>query len=188
MSNGTEDNQLIPPGCGMWFAWLFASMLGTALGWVAGWQASFSAPGILVTFALGAVLGLIQGLFRWLVLRSHITGAGWWVLVTALGWTAGFPLGAFLAQRLGLAESGFGLAIGAVAGAILGALQWIYLRGRVTSAGWWVPVSIFAWASSLIFYQPGATWLGTFYGTLSGIVTGVAILWLIYRPVPDKSD
>ncbi len=185
MTNRTDENQLIPPGCGMWFAWLFANILGTALGWAAGWQASFRAPGILVTIALGAVLGLVQGFFQWLVLRSHLNGAGRWVLVTMLGWAAGFALGVLLAQRLGLAEAAFGLVTGAVAGTILGLFQWIYLRGRVTSASWWLPASIFAWASTLIFYQPGASWIGVFYGTLSGIVTGVAILWLIYRPMPD---
>ena len=114
--------------------------------------------------------------------------AGWWILASGLGWTAGLPVGAILAQRIGLSEALFGVVMGAVIGVTTGLLQWIYLSRHVTSAGWWIPANIFAWASSILYYQAGVSWLGVLYGALAGIVTGVAILWLIYRPEAGENE
>jgi hypothetical protein len=181
-TNKEEGNE-VPPGCGLFFAWLAASAIATTLGWRLGWRLSFLAPGGLATAILGLTLGLSLGAAQWLVLRGHFRGPGWWIPVTALGWTVGITVGAWLGQQFGLAEIGFGIVLGTVTGLCLGAVQWLFLRRRVTRAGWWLPASTFAWASSLIYYQPGISWLGGLMGVLAGIVTGVAILWLIYRPV-----
>jgi hypothetical protein len=110
--------------------------------------------------------------------------SGWWVIASALGWSAGFSIGAAFAQRLGLSDIFFGVIVGFVTGAILGILQWLVLRQNVLSAGWWVPASIFAWTSSMLYYRPGVTGAGAYYGILSGLVTGTVLLWLIYRPEP----
>lgn len=169
----------------MYLAWLFFTTLGSILGWMLGWQSSYQVPGWLSTFALAGVMGLVLGAAQWLVLRSHINGAGWWILATGLGWAAGFPAGAELANRAGLVSILFGLLAGLTTGAALGLLQWLVLRRHATQAFWWVPVSIFAWASSLIYYRPGSNWLGLMFGLLVGIVSGVALLWLLYRPVEE---
>jgi hypothetical protein len=180
-----EEGELVPPGCGLFFSWLLANIAGTALGWALGWRMSFLAPGGLSAAALGLTTGFILGAAQWLVLRGHFRGAAWWILATALGWMVGISTGAWLAQQYGLSEFAFGLVTGIVTGLCSGAAQWLFLKRRVMSAGWWLPASLFAWASSLIYYQPGATWLGILYGALSGIVTGVAMLWLVYRPAKD---
>jgi hypothetical protein len=178
----SPDSDLIPPGCGMFLAWLLVTTLGSTAGWALGWQASYLAPGWLAVFALAGVMGLVLGAAQWLVLRANLGGAGWWAAATGLGWAAGFPLGAETAGRLGLVGLPFGLLAGLVTGAALGLLQWLVLRRQVTRAFWWVPVSVFAWASALIYYRPGANWLGLLFGLLVGIASGVALLWLVYRP------
>jgi hypothetical protein len=182
MANAHEDSPTIPPGCGMWFAWLLATVLGSAIGWNVGWRISFLEPGILATLVIGGTTGLTLGIMQWLVLRSELKQSGWWILASSAGWAAGLPLGAFLAQRFGLSEALFGVALGATIGSLTGILQWLYLRTQVIDAGWWIPANIFAWGSGMLFYQAGASWLGALYGALAGIVTGVAMLWLIYRP------
>jgi hypothetical protein len=155
------------------------------IGWAVGWRASFLTPGVLSTVGLGATIGLILGSIQSLVLHGQLKGPGWWVLANVIGWAAGFSVGVWLGQQLGLTEATFGFVIGLVTGAFLGVSQWIVLRRQVPDAGWWIPACIFAWAASLLYYQPGVTWLGVLYGTLSGIVTGTVLLWLLYRPVPD---
>jgi hypothetical protein len=185
MITETEENPLLPPGCGMFIGWLFMNIIGMTLGWAMGWKASFLAPGSVSTLMLGAVMGLVLSGMQWFILRNHLQRSGWWILITTLGCACGIWAGAALASKLGQSEIVFGLIVGAVVGTCLGLFQWIYLQNQVTSAGWWIPASIFAWASSLIYYQPGISMWGALYGTLSGIVTGVVLLWLIYRPEPD---
>lgn len=185
MTGKPDSETSLPPGCGLFFGWLFTTIAGTALGWALGWRASYIVPGLLSTLFLGAATGAILGAMQWLVLRAYLNGAGWWIAASAAGWMVGFAAGAELAQRLGMVEAWFGLAAGVMTGLSLGIFQWIFLRRRVTRSGVWLPVSVFAWASSLIYYQPGGNWMGVMYGALAGIVTGVAMLWLLFRPAAE---
>ncbi|RPI34417.1 MAG: hypothetical protein EHM70_02920 [Chloroflexota bacterium] len=179
---GQDAAEMIPPGCGMWFAWLFASTLGSFLGWILAWRASFVVPGVFSIITLGLVMGVVIGVLQWLVLRAHFKGAGWWIIASGLGWAAGFPVGAALAQQLGLTGYLFGVVLGLATGAAVGVAQWLVLRRRASRAMVWIPASIFAWTSSLLYYRPQGSGIGVMYGLLSGIVTGVALLWLLYRP------
>jgi hypothetical protein len=185
MADEQEAGSLLPPGCGLWIGWLAANILGSFLGWFAGWRASFAAPGGLSTIVIGGVMGLILGFMQGLILRGYLRAAGWWVLASALGWGAGFSTGVLFAQWFSSREFLFGILVGTMTGAILGIAQWVILRGHVTKAGWWIPASAFAWASSLLYYRPGSTGLGALFGILSGIVTGTVLLWLFHRPVAD---
>jgi hypothetical protein len=184
MADKPEKGDLFPPGCGLWFGWLLASILGTLLGWILGWRASFLVPGGVSTLVLGMTMGLVLGSMQALILRGHIKGSGQWVLASALGWAGGFLIGVEGAQWFGLSDVFFGLVVGMVTGVSLGLFQWLILRRQVPNAGWWVPANIFAWTSSLLYYRPGITGAGAFYGILSGLVTGTVLLWLLYRPEP----
>jgi hypothetical protein len=180
-----QDADLLPPGCGMWFAWLFTSALGIGLGWVLGWQASFLITGFFSTVSLGAALGLTLGIFQLPILRIQFQNSALWILLTAAGWGVGFPLGVAMAQSFGLADWGFGLVLGAVTGAVVGFSQWLYLSKRIAKPGLWIPVSSFALASGLVYYRADAAWLGLLVGALYGIVTGVALVWLLFGPVKE---
>jgi hypothetical protein len=182
----SQPDQLLPPGCGLFFSWLILTILGAGIGWAAGWLASFHVPGQLATMFLGIVFGAVLGLFQWLPLRGHLNKSILWVILSSLGWGIGFPIGALFAQRFGLTEATFGLAVGIVAGFCVGLFQWIYLRRQLSGAGWWILANAFVWGWSLVFYRPGVSAIGAFYGALSGIVTGITMMWLIYRPIPDQ--
>jgi hypothetical protein len=182
----TDEQQAIQgfaPGCSLWFVWLLASSLGTGIGWFLGWKLSFLVPGGVATLMIGMTSGLFLGLFQWMVLRKQFTNPGRWVVATVLGWAVGFPLGIILAQTFGMTEAALGLTAGFITGGMLSVLQWSVLRSQVTKAGWWVPACLFGWSSGMLYYRPGPTWMGILYGLVSGIVTGVALVWLLYRPV-----
>lgn len=170
------------PGCSMWFSWLFASSLGTGIGWFLGWKLSFLLPGGLATLMIGMTTGLVLGLLQLLILRNQFTHPGRWLAATVLGWAVGFPLGISLAQAFGMTDATFGLIAGFVTGGVLAIFQWGIFRSQITKAGWWVPASIFGWSFGMLYYRPGSTWLGILFGLVSGIVTGVALVWLLYRP------
>jgi hypothetical protein len=78
-------------------SWIFATGLGVAIGWNSGlsdiaikigsdlglyiWDGS----NLTFHFILPAFSGSILGILQWLILRSRIQGAGWWLLGSAIG-------------------------------------------------------------------------------------------------------
>lgn len=182
---GEQRGEASWPGCGLYMGWILASGMGMGLGWALGWQLSFAVPALLAALAIGLVAGAILGGMQALLLRGHFRQPGWWVLATGLGWAAGMLFGSWIGQGLGLTEIGLGLSIGAVTGALLGVFQWLFLRRQVTRAGWWLPASLLGWTSGLVYYRPGVSGIGLLYGVLAGIVTGLALYWLLNRPVAE---
>lgn len=152
-----------------------------ALGWAFAWRLSYIAPGVLATWVIGSVTGAISGLLQWLVLRIVIRLSPLWILNSLLGWAVGFFLGAHVASVLGLTEFAFGIVIGAVLGLSLGIAQWLILRTKLSSAGWWIVFNIIAWSSSLAVYLPGANAMGLLYGGVSGAITGLALLGMRFQ-------
>ncbi len=182
MADDTDATEIPPIGCGFWFGWVLATIVGMAIGWAAGWGVTFIAPPRWSTVILGAPVGAAVGTFQWLALRARLRGAGWWVLASTVGWSAGFYLGVELSYLRGFSEIAFGATIGATVGAILGILQWLVLVRQIRRAGWWIPLSSAAWATSLLIYRPGISGIGAWYGVFPGILTGWAIVWLLRRP------
>jgi len=89
-------------------------ILASALGWVLGQILVTAVLPIQNTFLQGAVLGGTLGIAQWLILRRWVHRAGWWIVLSAVGWSAGPILGASL--------------VGAVAGAITGLALELFLR------------------------------------------------------------
>ncbi|NNE35205.1 MAG: VanZ family protein [Rhodothermales bacterium] len=60
-----------------------------------------------------SVFGTVVGLLQWLVLRHHVSRAGWWVLASTVGWVAGMPFGDIVGPP------GLGAVYGVVTGTVL---------------------------------------------------------------------
>jgi hypothetical protein len=121
-------------------AWVAATAGGAALAWLlvlAPMRLLTQPPALTPLFWLAAgVVGLLFllsiGGAQWLVLRSHVPRAGWWIVANAIAWPAGVavpmlaltaipdatPLGwrAVVAVVSGL---GMGLVVGALTGLVL---------------------------------------------------------------------
>jgi len=91
-------------------------ILATTLGWAAGWALVIGAISPEVEVMTGTALGALTGTFQWFVLQRQLRQAGWWIVTSALGWTAG------LALLTGP------LLVGAVAGAVTGITLELLLR------------------------------------------------------------
>jgi Na+/citrate or Na+/malate symporter len=67
--------------------------VATALGWLAGaLLLLFTVPADLNPWLAGLVIGPIVGLGQWLILRSEVHWAGWWVIISTVAWTTGLLL------------------------------------------------------------------------------------------------
>lgn len=71
----------------------------------------------------GLCFGLLLGLGQWLLLRRHVDGAIWWIVVNTIGWAAGLGLAALFAT---FGAGGWLLIAGLVNGVLTGWLvqQW----------------------------------------------------------------
>jgi hypothetical protein len=96
-------------------------------------------------------IGFSFGIMQWLILRRYMPRAGWWVLVSTLGWILGFGVLA-LADKFAenLVTSAIQPEVSALvfflaAGALVGILQWLVLRRHMLQAGWWVLANVVGW-------------------------------------------
>ena len=112
--------------------WLVLRRQVSWAGWwlvanIAGWTV-----GALVNLPLNLALGLfpgwlvglvVAGMFQWLVLRRHISRAGWWLLASFVAWAAGTGISVALPECRGPCSAAvFGAVIGAITGI---ALAWL---------------------------------------------------------------
>jgi hypothetical protein len=186
-------------GWSFWLLWVVASTVGLYVGWVLAFViiAFYSVVFGLdycdacdgLAFVIGIGIGI--GVAQWLVLRRRVSGAGWWVLASAVG-----GYGIMQAGFTGYSESvemSFVSLLGltgvvALSGAVTGTLQWLILRGQVSQAGWWVLASTVGWGLAIAlsrgvgandFVAVGVV------GAVLGAVTGGALVWLLRQPVPE---
>lgn len=169
-------------GWGLWLGWMVASSAGWALGLAGGFAVGFGTGGVVGGTAgqalFGAVLGASVGTLQWVVLRKRVKRASWWVLFTTLGMGAGFALIEAATPTLSWVLGGgsiYGFVNGAGVGSLLGAMQWLVLRGRTHRAGWWVLAS--GVGTGLGFA------LDQVVGQLVGLtITGTALVWVLRPP------
>lgn len=88
----------------------------TAIGWSAGWLLVIAMLPPEQSFLAGIVVGTCVGVLQWLVLQRGLHRAGWWVIVSALGWAASMTSFAGV------------LLVGAAAGAVTGIALELLLR------------------------------------------------------------
>jgi hypothetical protein len=132
----------------------------------------------------GAIGGWISGMCQCVILRRRVSRANSWILLTALGWAAGWALTgetfgvsaswSFDQQHL---SSTLFTALRAVAGgAMTGLGQWLVLRHNVKRAGWWILATAVSWG---IVYLSPVMYFSILGGAVVGIVTGAALVWLL---------
>ena len=156
------------------------------------------------------LIAILVGMLQWLVLRRHIRRANQWWLATSVGWIVGgylAPYATFATLGASPPILSFNAVTATVTAAVVGAFQWLVLRGQVRRAGWWVLASITGWAigewlglyaglfvalyaggivaglgrdlSSIAFSASFAAVIGA----IAGSITGIALVWLLRHPL-----
>jgi predicted Ser/Thr protein kinase len=213
----------------LWAGWLLATALGWAVGWAVGAPLSESVArpigetgAMLAAETLGGAvawgtLGLMTGVAQWLVLRRHMSNAGWWVPASVIGWAVA---GSVRWSQAPLAEeilSGFfrtfeemglpwliplsGIAVGllfdGVMGLVVGVAQRPVLKRHVERAGRWVLISAVAWAAGAVAMgllawaidRPGQEVMYRVAPVIGGIVPGALLASGLVRLMsPDRSE
>jgi hypothetical protein len=171
-------------GLGLWW------VLATTVGWVVGFAICEAQKEFFESLSAdGAVIGTSVGILQWLVMRRHVSRAGWWILVSIVGFGIGKLIGDAIAQAVS-GPVGIGLSGGAI-GASLGLAQWLILRRHVVEAGWWVLASALAWAVGwsivMLAEETAGGPTGTAYligaagAAVAGVVTGGSLIWLFRK-------
>jgi predicted Ser/Thr protein kinase len=208
----------------LWAGWLLATALGWAAGWAVGAPISeliarpIGATGaMLLAETLGGAvawgtLGLTTGVAQWLVLRRHMSSAGWWVLASVIGWALvgavkwntgrlteevlmGF-IGRLevmgLAPLVPLSGMAFGFLLDGAMGFVVGLAQWLVLRQKAERAGRWVLISAVAWGTGAIAMglvawavdRPGQEVMHRLVPVIGGIVPGALLAIGLVRMIP----
>ena len=145
---------------------------------------------------LYGVLGASIAVLQWLVLRAHVTQASRWVLVSTVSWIMVGALADVVEIKGGLTAMW-----PAIIGATIGAFQWLVLQKHVHLAGLWIVASAFGWivgwhAGSAMdevvamFVSSERVGLAILFAILAAVVgafTGLALIWLLRRPILKKS-
>lgn len=71
-------------------AWRWA--LYTAAGWTVGYILFVLLSPVRSNLLLGPLMGLAAGLPQWLILKKEVRWAGWWIVMSLIGWTTGITL------------------------------------------------------------------------------------------------
>jgi hypothetical protein len=208
----------------VWAGWLLATALGWAVGWAVGAPLSESVArpigetgAMLAAETLGGAvawgtLGLLTGVAQWLVLRRHMSNAGWWVPASAIGWavvgsakwsqgplTEEVLIGVIgrleemrLAPLVPLLGMAVGLLLDGAMGLVVGLAQWLVLRQHIERAGRWVLISVVAWGTGAIVMgllawaidRPGQEVMHRVVPVIGGIVPGALLATGLVRLMP----
>lgn len=187
-----------------WLKWV----LGSTLGWIVVFVLSFVTIGAVVealwgnpetafgedSLAFAAVLTAVftvsfvgLGSVQWLLLRQRFARMGRWAPASGVG---GFVVAVlYLALTGVVGEAANEVIHNAVAGTVVGWLQWRILRGQVAHAQLWMPVT----ALGFVVGGGGAAVVSAVTGMDAGdsamigipamsAVTGAAMVWLLRQP------
>jgi len=162
-----------------WLAWVLALAFGGGLGGIISGLIGLSFEG----FGNWGIFGMCLGIMGWIVTQRMGIGP-WFAAASALGWMV-TPV----FQSMGLGNAAW-----AIAGLLVGLLQWPALQGKVRGAFWWVPASMVAWlAGGLLGLGVGMAIVGsdfviawvlgwTVVGGVGGLVLAPVLGWLWNRP------
>jgi len=71
-------------------AWRWA--LASAAGWALGYLLALALGRFEPSFLTGLLLGTTAGAAQWLILRREVHWAGWWIVLSAVGWSTGMSM------------------------------------------------------------------------------------------------
>jgi hypothetical protein len=200
------DNLTLPdtrtrfPDWLFWLSWVAASTAAILLGFGILYGLIFLAkailPGVNEDMLFGGlvfpVLAALLGIFQWLVLRTRIPKAGWWVPATTVGMLIGIALGVGMIPWISRLTGRTWdwdyqpnlLGLYAIIGLTLALVQLLVLRRHVTASWLWLPVTMVGWGVLGLLMGKSIDRMSDIFalGAVPGVFTGLGLLWLLRRP------
>jgi hypothetical protein len=147
----------------------------------------------LLLYILSPAIGLVTGIFQYLLLRRHLPRMGWWITATTLGWALAFIGGDLLFSTLygtlDVDSIWSGPLMIVLVGGSLGPAQWLVLRRCVHHAAWWILVNVLVWG--IVSLVTGGTISSLLdllaFALIPGIATSV-VLWLLLDRLPHQDN
>lgn len=181
----------------LWLGWTLATALGLMIGYLPAAifvnQLDLGLARILVPLFAGILIGVAQ----WLVLRAYVTNSADWVLYLAGSWVLGYTLGLWIVDLLS-ANRILGAAISyLIFGAIIAVFQYPILRREIPHLWVWILANMVGWGLGAYLSQLAIAGLfGTnpanlivtttvnmaVTGLVAGLITGVALVWIVRKP------
>lgn len=185
----------------IWPWWVLLTTVGGGVGFALGLAVAEAASRIfgrpIFEAVLYGILGTSVAVLQWLILRAHVTQASRWVLASAVSWISVGALADLVDIKASLAA-----VWPAIIGAALSALQWLVLHKHVHLAGLWIMASALGWVAGwhaaaamdevvaviVSSETVGLAVLFAVFAAVSGAFTGLALIWLLRRPILKKSE
>ena len=190
--------------------WTFLTAAGLAGGLIAGLLIGMPLGQIvnamIVTAAVTCLAGGILGGAQAIGLRRILRRPLWWIVATTVGIGVGLAAGVVLVEQIGIlatgtrpnvARLGGGMraismvALGLIAGTIVGAAQWLVLRAQRAAVQHWIPASglalAAAFAGSSLLLDAAGLRIGSLAGVMtfvlaSGLAFGLLTSWPLATP------
>lgn len=167
--------------CGFWLQWVLVTLSGFLVSLY--WIEAGERPDIGIIE--GAIGGAIIGSAQWFVLRRQFSQARWWILASIVSWglLGGNGIGAlgWMAPRTLNVPLRviYGTINGAMAGTVIGVIQWFVIQKQAQNARQWILASTLSWGTGLAAGWVIGAVLRVFTGVFLGEVVGLVVTWLI---------
>ncbi len=115
------------------------------------------------------------------MLSARLRRAGWWPVVSAVGWLSLVPvvwlISLWPGDAMNTLTTGTTLMI---VGATTGIAQWLVLRGQWDRAGWWPAASALSGGALALAIGPTITSMAEFVwiGAIPGATMGLLVAWM----------
>jgi len=188
-----------------WLRWVIAStgaiLLGFGILYASVFLAKAAVPGTnedrLVGVLMFPVLATVLGALQWLVIRTRIPKAGWWVLLTVVGMLAAMALAPGVLQvishAMGRQWSGESmpevLPLYGFIGFMLALAQLPVLWPHLSRAAFWPLTGIVGWVvlGLLMGKSIDIPWDILTLGSVPAAFSGLGLIWLIRKPPSECS-
>ena len=141
----------------------------------------------LFIYVLFPIIGLLTGIFQYILLHRYSPHMAWWIAATFLGWLIPFVTGYFTIAILARKNDTFSIMLGMLLiGATIAVPQWWMLRQRVRYASLWILAYGFGWCMTgllnLVTPEPFLVLLAI--ALIPAIATGIT-WWLFQDWLPS---
>jgi hypothetical protein len=187
-----------------YFGWFVLNVIAVIIAWYIAWSLISQITNIvgdtiqiggesritedfLLVYVLLPLIGLLTGIFQYILLRRYLPHMVWWIAATLLGWLMPFIIGSITTVFLAPSNSTFVIMLGMLLiGATVALPQWWMLRQRVRHASWWIFAYGFGWwlvgILNFVTSEPIIVLLAI--ALIPTITTGIAF-WLLLDWFPN---